>query len=130
MGRASPTPHQSDRQEAPDELLCQICRLCRQMLIVRAALPSDPMRRMGAVSPSVCDTPILRQVLRYHWGGQVLWQMSQGQATEPPPCPRCNAPRCFEAQVMPALLYHLDVEAHAPPGDEVRFVLRVCWVCV
>lgn len=57
------------------------------------------------------------QVLRYSWGGDVLWQTQQGQAPGPPPCPRCNAPRCFEAQVMPALFYHLQVEAHAPAGD-------------
>jgi len=39
------------------------------------------------------------QVLRYKWGGNALWQTQHGQAPRAPPCPRCNAPRCFEAQV-------------------------------
>ena len=47
------------------------------------------------------------QVLRYEWGGEVLWQTTLGQAPPPTPCPRCLAPRCFEAQVIPALLYLL-----------------------
>ncbi len=38
---------------------------------------------------------------------RVLWQTTLGQAPPPTPCPRCLAPRCFEAQVIPALLYLL-----------------------
>jgi hypothetical protein len=38
---------------------------------------------------------------------KVLWHTTLGQAPPPPPCPRCHAPRCFEAQVIPALLYLL-----------------------
>ena len=39
-----------------------------------------------------------RQVVRYQWGGEVLWQ-SEHQSPLAPPCPRCKHPRVFQAQV-------------------------------
>ncbi|EKX43152.1 hypothetical protein GUITHDRAFT_153364 [Guillardia theta CCMP2712] len=58
------------------------------------------------------------QVLRYCWNGEPLWQSSEAQCTEVPPCPRCGSSRVYEMQAMPGLFYELGVEAFAPKGDE------------
>ncbi|RHY30012.1 hypothetical protein DYB32_004687 [Aphanomyces invadans] len=50
------------------------------------------------------------QVLRYcRWNEQdaVLWVHSNDRPAEIPACSSCGAPRLFEFQVMPQLLYHL-----------------------
>ena len=52
------------------------------------------------------------QGLRYEWGGVPLWASTQPppQSSKVPPCPSCGAPRRFECQLMPALLFALHVD--------------------
>jgi len=51
------------------------------------------------------------QVLRYCWGGKPLWISEPPEEVRspawPPPCSRCGAPRVFEAQLLPTLLYEV-----------------------
>ncbi|PHJ22915.1 programmed cell death protein c-terminal domain-containing protein [Cystoisospora suis] len=57
-----------------------------------------------------CSSPASSRghVLRYALGGRPLWPFSTNQlATDPPPCDRCGAPRQFECQVQPQLLFEL-----------------------
>jgi hypothetical protein len=58
------------------------------------------------------------QVLRYAYGGVPLWSSPTPPATRPPPC-ACGSPRRFELQLMPALLYLLDVDRHAPTASDL-----------
>ena len=52
------------------------------------------------------------QGVRYEWGGSPLWASPQPppQSSRVPPCPSCGAPRRFECQLMPALLFALHVD--------------------
>lgn len=53
------------------------------------------------------------QCLRYcrHARASPLWVSRKGQPGDAvPPCARCGAPRCFEFQVMPQLLNHLQLD--------------------
>eukprot|EP00617_Octactis_speculum_P026173 CAMPEP_0185751028 /NCGR_PEP_ID=MMETSP1174-20130828/9780_1 /TAXON_ID=35687 /ORGANISM="Dictyocha speculum, Strain CCMP1381" /LENGTH=327 /DNA_ID=CAMNT_0028427811 /DNA_START=27 /DNA_END=1010 /DNA_ORIENTATION=- len=53
------------------------------------------------------------QGVRYEWGGRPLWSSKEPPpaASNPPNCP-CGAPRLFEMQLMPHLLFALRVDDH------------------
>jgi pre-rRNA-processing protein TSR4 len=52
------------------------------------------------------------QILRYG-GAQPIWVQTEGQPPPPPPCPHCHSNRKYEFQVLPQLLYSLNVESVA-----------------
>ena len=53
------------------------------------------------------------QVIRYERGGTPLLCTSSPALGLPPPCHLCNAPRSFELQVMPQLLFELKLGLEA-----------------
>lgn len=61
------------------------------------------------------------QVLRYaRWQDEsVLWVHSEGtrSAESVPPCSRCGGPRQFECQVLPQLLFYLQVDQQGSLSD-------------
>eukprot|EP00850_Spirogloea_muscicola_P011246 SM000069S20683 [mRNA] locus=s69:112422:115512:- [translate_table: standard] len=52
------------------------------------------------------------QCLRYAFQGEPVWPGAQA-VPPPPPCPLCGAPRVFELQLMPPLVYFLEEAMHA-----------------
>lgn len=50
------------------------------------------------------------QVLRYRRAGKPLWTRREPKPTIIPSCTRCGAPRIFEFQLLPQLLYYLDLD--------------------
>ncbi|XP_032816273.2 programmed cell death protein 2-like [Petromyzon marinus] len=75
-----------------------------------------------------------RQVLRYSWGGEPLYVSAPDpHLTAPPtPCPLCGAPRVFEMQLMPALVWQLRGAEGTDSVPEFGSVLvftcaRSCW---
>jgi len=63
------------------------------------------------------------QVLRYRRGGRPLWTRSSPKPTDIPNCPRCGAPRHFEFQLLPQLLYYLKLH------DEIDFGTLAVYTC-
>mmetsp|Transcript_41592 Transcript_41592/g.114630 ORF Transcript_41592/g.114630 Transcript_41592/m.114630 type:complete len:333 (-) Transcript_41592:258-1256(-) len=61
------------------------------------------------------------QVVRYSWGASPLWISDPPEEVEnnawPPPCGLCGAPRVFEMQLMPTLLYELRRRCPEQVGD-------------
>lgn len=55
------------------------------------------------------------QGVRYEWGGLPLWAGAQPppHSSKVPTCPSCGSARKFECQLMPALLFALDVDTCA-----------------
>ena len=70
-----------------------------------------PMRAMLRFQRAVQGCP--RQVVRYAYGGEPLWSVADPPSCRPPAC-MCGAPRCFELQLMPGLLFMLRVDTFAP----------------
>ena len=72
---------------------------------------ASPMRAMLRFQRAVQGCP--RQVVRYAYGGEPLWSVADPPSCRPPAC-MCGAPRCFELQLMPGLLFMLRVDTFAP----------------
>ena len=72
-----------------------------------------PMRAMLRFQRAMQRCP--RQVVRYAYGGEPLWSVADPPSCCPPAC-MCGAPRCFELQLMPGVLFMLRVDSFAPHG--------------
>ncbi|KAJ1482860.1 hypothetical protein T484DRAFT_1802606 [Baffinella frigidus] len=99
--------HESQGDKAFRKFRKRVARAPTQVL--RYCWDGAPLWQGGAGQP--------RRVLRYCWDGAPLWQGAAGQPRACGPCPRCQGPRVYEMQAMPALLHYLDVEGAAPQGD-------------
>ncbi|KAK4742807.1 hypothetical protein SAY87_000808 [Trapa incisa] len=70
------------------------------------------------------------QILRYcrNVSMKPLWPMSSGQPSRAdiPRCSSCGAPRCFELQVLPQLLYYFGVKNDPESLDWATIVVYAC----
>ena len=66
------------------------------------------------------------QILRYARHDSPLWPISANQCTSAPPCSVCNAPRSFEVQFLPALLYLLGL---GEDKDDMEWATMVVYTC-
>ena len=64
------------------------------------------------------------QVLRYNWGGRPLWPTAP-LLHEPPLCLYCGRHCVFEMQLLPSLLYVLEVD----PLEGMDFASLVVFAC-
>ena len=66
------------------------------------------------------------QILRYARHDAPLWPVSTSQCSAAPPCAACKAPRSFEVQFLPTLLYLLGVGKEKDDMDWATVVLYTC----
>lgn len=76
------------------------------------------------------------QVLRYTTAtnAQPLWMHSHGilDLKDVPKCALCGAERVYELQILPQIIYHLDLKRNNPsgnPDDEIDFGTLVVYTC-
>jgi len=66
------------------------------------------------------------QILRYARHDAPLWPVSTSQCSAAPPCAVCAAPRSFEVQFLPTLLYMLGVGKEKDDMDWASIVVYTC----
>eukprot|EP00172_Hildenbrandia_rubra_P003855 Plantae.Rhodophyta-Hildenbrandia_rubra.ctg6716.p1 GENE.Plantae.Rhodophyta-Hildenbrandia_rubra.ctg6716~~Plantae.Rhodophyta-Hildenbrandia_rubra.ctg6716.p1 ORF type:complete len:431 (-),score=47.18 Plantae.Rhodophyta-Hildenbrandia_rubra.ctg6716:1232-2524(-) len=63
--------------------------------------------------------PAPTQVLRYERGGLPFWLSKAQRCEDPGKCAACSRPRIFEFQVLPQLLYYIDVHQSTSEGSRL-----------
>ncbi|XP_064480765.1 programmed cell death protein 2-like [Ornithodoros turicata] len=69
------------------------------------------------------------QLIRFCWNGEPLFISKQPCTLKVADCIRCGANRCFELQIMPALIRNLQLEGVSFQGSPVEFGTVLIYTC-